>query len=305
MMHRLGNVPFIIALIALGLGDADLAHAQTRSSTRNDAAGVRAAAKEYLGAVQRGDQGALKRLWTPTGDYVDATGQLFKAEELIGQLTAESSPKNSTTANDASETKLRFVTPDVAIEDGVAAGSTNDSGGVMGRFTAVWVRRDGKWLLDSLREAAVATAPAVNEHLAPLGFLLGEWTGKMDEGDILVSANWSDAGNYLLREFVIRSRSGEKIGGTQRIGWDPVTNQIKSWSFDSQGGLGKDIWRRDGNRWIVESSDVMANGKTATSSASYTPTSEGRFLWESAGGNVAGAKVKPVRVEFTRAADDE
>ncbi len=302
-MRSSGQVRLLLGAIWFCFGCPGVTHAQTGSAARNDIAAVRAAAKEYLSAVQRGDQSALRKIWTSTGDYVDASGQRLKAEELIQQMVAEPAPKSLSDNQSASETQLRFITPDVAIEDGVAdtTGAVSD---VVGRFTAVWVKRDGRWLLDSVREAAVATAPPVNEHLAPLAWLVGEWTGKAEAGDILVSAHWSDAGNFIVREFVFCGKGGEKVGGTQRIGWDPVANQIKSWSFDSQGGVGKDTWRRDGNRWIVESNDVTADGKTVTTSSSYIQGGDGRFVWESAGGSVAGTQLKPVRVEFVRASDE-
>ena len=33
---------------------------------------------------------------------------------------------------------------------------------------------------------------------------------------------------------------------TQRIGWDPVADHIRSWEFDSEGGFGEGKWGGDG-----------------------------------------------------------
>ena len=50
----------------------------------------------------------------------------------------------------------------------------------------------------------------------------------------------------------------------QRIGWDPLTKQIKSWVFDSEGGYGDALWTRKGNQWVIKSTGVLPDGRTAS-----------------------------------------
>ena len=50
---------------------------------------------------------------------------------------------------------------------------------------------------------------------------------------------------------------------TQRIGWDPLTKQIKSWVFDSEGGYGDGLWTRKGNQWVIKSTGVLPDGRIA------------------------------------------
>jgi hypothetical protein len=183
--------------------------------------------------------------------------------------------------------------------------ATADDGGTLtGKFTAVWVKRDGRWLLDSLRES-VSLLPQTNPRLQPLAWLLGEWAGNTEDSSILLSTHWSDGGKYLLRKFLVRSAGGETIVGTQRIGWDPIAGRIKSWTFDSQGGMGEGVWQPEGDRWIVNSTDVTADGKKSQTSAVYVPGADGRFVWEVKSANVAGENLPAGRIEFKRAVDDE
>ena len=98
---------------------------------------------------------------------------------------------------------------------------------------------------------------------------------------------------------------GGTIRGTQRIGWDAINGRIKSWTFDSQGGAGEEQWRHDGKRWIVDTVDVTADGKKGKTSSVYIPGEGHHFVWEVAGADVAGVALKPMRVEFRRAAEDE
>ncbi len=281
-----------------------------------DSQAIRSAAQDYLVAMRSGDADKLRATWTADGDYVDATGQSFKAHELINQIApigesatepAEAEPAEA----DPGESTLRFIAPDVAIEDGASGYFNSEVGSELtGRFAAIWVKRDGKWLLDSLRESASA-APPGHPKLRPLDWLVGEWTGATGAAAILTSWQWTDGGNFLVGEFLIYGQGREAVGGTQRIGWDPVSRQIKSWIFDSQGSMGEGRWRRDGNRWLVESTHVTADGKKSKTTASYSPGEAEKFLlevaseWDSPEANPAGGKLPAQRFEFRRAAGDQ
>jgi hypothetical protein len=304
-MQRTGSFSVFLWAAMACLGMAVIARAEAGAPPQGDANAVRAAAREFLGAARRGDEGALRKMWTPAGDFADASGKVLKAAELIHQLAALPKADAGATDDSISDATLRFVTPDVAIIDGMTDRACETDGSILTRrFTAVWVKREGKWLLDSLREAAVEASP-LNEHLKPLEWLVGEWVGTTDDASILVSSHWCDEGNFVVREFAFARDGGGTISGTQRIGWDAINGKIKSWTFDSQGGAGEENWRRDGKRWIVDTVDVTADGKKGKTSSVYVPGDENHFVWEVAGADVAGVPLKPVRVEFRRAAEDE
>src|SRR5262245_47504888 len=46
---------------------------------------VRAASKRYVEATRKGDVDALRKIWTRDGDYVDAQGRKFKAQDMIAR----------------------------------------------------------------------------------------------------------------------------------------------------------------------------------------------------------------------------
>jgi hypothetical protein len=251
-------------------------------------------------------------MWTPEGDYVDGSGRVVNAHELIRRQagTTPSPPASSDGEVVMPQSTLRFVTKEVAIEDGIVdRGVAADGSLLTTRFTAVWVNRDGRWLLDGLREGTSASS-ALNEHLQPLDWMLGEWIGRLDGAVILVSSKWSDGGKFILREFVIQREGHESIGGTQRLGWDAINGRIKSWSFDSQGGSGEGYWQPDGDRWLAQSNDVSADGRKSTTSAVYTPRADGHFSWEvksswqQDGASPPAERLPTVSVEFRRAADE-
>jgi CDP-glycerol glycerophosphotransferase (TagB/SpsB family) len=51
----------------------------------------------------------------------------------------------------------------------------------------------------------------------------------------------------------------------QRIGWDPASEQIRSWLFRSDGGFEEGAWARSDNVWIVKRVGVLPDGaRTST-----------------------------------------
>jgi uncharacterized protein (TIGR02246 family) len=304
-MPRSCKVLMLLCAVSYCLGIDRLSQAQSDKHDQADADAVRAASKDFLTAARKGDAAVLRKIWTPDGDFIDAAGRTMKAADLIHQLAASPSPDSAPAADDLAEATVRFITSDVAIVDGfVDRVCVQDGTALTRHYTAIWVKRGGNWSLSSLRSTAVdSTSP--NEHLKPLEWLLGEWVATTDDTAILVSSRWCDEGNFILREFVVAHDSGGNISGTQRIGWDPAAKEIKSWTFDSQGGTGEDHWRRENNRWIVETVDVTADGKKGKTSSVYALGENGRFTWEVTSADVDGAKLKPQRVEFRLAKDDK
>jgi len=304
MLCSCRKLRLLCVIIAACFGAASNAPAQEAASDPSQLDAVRAAAKSFLTAAARGDEATLQRMWTPDGDFIGANGKKLAAGELNRKLAAAASKDTSPTFDGMADASVRLLTSEVAIVDGLVDRVSDGGGGVLTRkYSAVWVNNNGAWLLSSLRTTAT-DASAPNSHLKPLEWLLGEWVAKHDDSAIIVSTDWCDDGHFILREFAIARENGETISGTQRIGWDPITKQIKSWTFDSQGGIGQEQWRQESNRWVVESADVTADGKNAKTSTAYIPADSGRFTWEVTSADVDGVQLKPKRVEFHRAVAD-
>lgn len=150
--------------------------------------------------------------------------------------------------------------------------------------------------------AVVEAAPA--DSLESLEWLLGEWTAMTDNAVVLVSAHWCDGGAFIEREIIVRPTDQPEIGGTQRIGWDPIKKSVKSWNFDSLGGTGEGYWRRDGDSWIIESNEVLADGHTSSTTSKLTPNGADRFVWEVERANVEGETLPKLKIEFVRATEE-
>jgi hypothetical protein len=298
-MRSPAYLPFL-GCMALSSFLAPFTQAQVSEKSEARVREVRAASREYVASNERGDLKSLSQMWTKGGDYIDASGRVFNAKQLLSGRSEESTA--DVVAHGLSgESTVRFITPDVAIEDG-----TSESGS---RFTAIWVKQDGRWLLDSLRES-IHDAPQGNEKLKSLAWLLGEWAAKAGDTEVLVSSHWSDDGKYIVREFLVRADGREDISATQRIGADSSTGKIRCWTFDSNGGTSEGTWRQDGERWLVDTKEVLADGKTSKTSATYVPRGDGSFVSEATSAldareGESDMKLSPLRVEFKRAAEVE
>ena len=263
-------------------------------------ASVRQAAASYLKALEQGNREALLAAWSRDGNYIDAAGRSYSAYALIeSEFAAGSTPARRVVS--VADDTIRMVTPDVAIQDGVtrhvapAGEPTPES-----RFMAVWVKRDGAWLLDSLRESVIPLPPA-NSRLTELHWLLGSFAGMADDGShVVVTAIRSSDGNFVLREFAIQNPDDTQHTISQRIGWDPLSSGFRSWIFDSYGGYSDATWKRHADSWIVHSSGVTSAGQRSTATALYTNIDAQGFVLEIVGAMLDNQAQPDVKVKMER-----
>ena len=196
----------------------------------------------FVRAYNAGDSRGVAALFTDDAEVIDEEGRAIEGRDAITALFASSFEAKPGETIDLAIESLRFLGPDVAKEDGhakmtPARDKAGNRRGVpqSGRYTVLYVRQGGQWLQSSVREHP---DPEITprERLEPLAWMVGDWVDEGSDSVVFTTARWSDDGNFLLRDFTIQIRGRPAMKGTQRIGWDPLTKQIKSWVFDSEGG---------------------------------------------------------------------
>ena len=115
----------------------------------------------------------------------------------------------------------------VAIVDGFLVVTPPDGGAPTStRYTAVHVKQDGRWFLESVREA-VATPPSHQDNLQALDWLVGDWVDEAEKGEVArVSFEWAENHNFIVSTFVSTLKDVPLVGVTQWIGWDAAAKQI-------------------------------------------------------------------------------
>ena len=269
-------------------------------SRSRDEAAIRQRAKGYLQAIERGAGEKVASFWTENGDYVDDSGRAINGRQLSRQAATRRRQEADARGLSAGTDSIRFVTPDVALEDGalrVKHGSAEEA--VVKRYTAVWVRRGGTWLLDAVRELA-SPPPSRQNPLDDLTWMRGEWISEGGDKSIRVSCKQSDDKHFLLLEMDVSGSEEQSLHVSQRIGWDAREKQIKSWAFDSSGGHGDGLWFRKDDGWIVEATRVLPDGSRTTSTNKYSLDGPDVFVWQVTNWEIDGEPKPDLSVRMVR-----
>src|SRR5262245_16458403 len=169
MLHEMfRRVQFCFGLMLVLLSSIKPLCAHAAGDHSEAEAAIRQAGKDYLAALARGDAKALAELWTKAGTFTDETGRAVKIHDVIASGTFDRDARQVS----VTESTLRFVTDDVAIEEG-ACETVAGGGPVKGHFEAIWVKDNGHWKLDSLRESRAAPGANHAEELASLDVFAG------------------------------------------------------------------------------------------------------------------------------------
>ena len=293
---------------------------------------VAAMLRDYLQAFNRHDSTALAAHWSDSGENIDLdSGETTRGREAVEQVFATLFEEDAAAKINIDIESIRPLRDDVAVVDGVTQISfsddakshgdrTADSSPASTRFSAVVVKQDGRWMLESVRETALPVAPRPRHSLDDLDWLVGSWE---DLGEGVTAGThcfWSAGKAFLVRSHVVtfdspgtsRPAAGDaSIPGllsagtgksreiTEIIGWDPERQQVRSWLFTSDGRFAEGWWTRDGDRW-----SVRLEGRGADESATCTFSLE-RVGPDELSIRCAGdalADVMPPACEFVRTA---
>ncbi len=268
----------------------------------DDEKAIRAVAAAFTKAFNAADVKALAALFAPDADYVDDQGQEHRGREAIAKAFALAFARQKGMTVELTIDAIRFLGKDAALEDGVARVklSSGERGNVV-RFTTAYSRHDGKWLMESVRESPYV--PACNyEYLSELEWLVGRWTAKTGNASIEMKCDWTASRNFLLRTATVKQGSNTLSTSTQVIGWDPTVAQVRSWTFDSDGGFGSELWTKDGKQWHLEATGVRRDGSRIEATNLLTREEADTFLWQSKGRHLDAVKLPDTAaVKFVRA----
>jgi len=109
------------------------------------------------------------------------------------------------------------------------------------------------------------------------------------EVDDSATVKWTKNKTFLTYAFKIsESGSDDVLEGTQIIGWDPSARTIRSWMFDSDGGIGEGTWSKKDNVWVVKFNQILPDGRKASATNVYSLVDGKTFNWKSIGRKLDG-----------------
>ena len=263
-----------------------------RASAGPDVAGIGRMMRSYLQAFNRHDPAALAAHWSAAGENVNLdSGETTSGREAVRAVFAALFEEDAGATIDIDVSAIRPLRDDVAVVDGVSRIAFTDAPPSSSRFSAVVVREQDTWVLDSVRESSVPAAgtPAVHEEparpLDGLAWLVGSWE---DVGDGVTASThcfWSTNRAFLVRRHLVsvdavpeqRPLPGDgRVPGllpagsagrreiTEIIGWDPDRGELRSWIFTSDGRLAEGSWSRQDAAWTVRIAGTDGDDCVAT-----------------------------------------
>jgi uncharacterized protein (TIGR02246 family) len=240
-------------------------------------------------AFNKQDAKTLAAQWSENGVYSNVT----TGERLKGRAAIEADfAKYFTNSKDARLSleleSVRSITADVASVDGTARVITGKGALSVGTFQTILIKKNGRWLIDSVRESQLPNAPSSGEHLKQLEWLVGEWSHKNDKTEVKVVGKWVANHNFLARHYTVLVDGKTQHEGTQIVGWDPIQEKIRSWTFDSDGSFGEGSWLKDGKNWVVRAHGVLPTGKKSHVTQILTPIDDNRYGWQTVSRTVDG-----------------
>ena len=244
---------------------ASVVSADEEREAANEAA-IRKAIEAYVAAFNKADAKSLAALWAPEAVYTNplTDEEVVGREAIEGQFAsifaeAKGVQLESTTLS------IGFVSPNVAVEQGVAKVIRPDQTAEESEYSAVYVKRDGQWLLDRVTEEVVPVVASNYEQLRELEWMVGRWVDRDDEATVVTECHWTRNNNFLVRSFMVQVNDSIHMSGMQIIGWDPAAKQIRSWVFDSDGGFGQATWKKKEDRWFIQQSGILPDGRKSAS----------------------------------------
>ncbi len=151
---------------------------------------IRQSAKDFTAAFDSGDSQAVAALWTSDGDYADESGQLVRGRDRIAAEYSAFFASHPGVKIKIVVDCVRLLDANVAVEDGSSKlEPAPDGSSTSSRYTAVHVKRGGKWLLASVRESRVELPPH-HARLQALDWLIGTWESEGNGPKVEITCRW-------------------------------------------------------------------------------------------------------------------
>jgi uncharacterized protein (TIGR02246 family) len=285
--------------LALGLGGGALAEEPPADAARK---AVEAVVAEFVKAFDAGDAPAIAALFTERARLETEGSPAIEGRAAIERRFAERFEADPGQTIAVKPGLLRFLGLDAALEEGTAsitipAAETGEQPQVTRfKYSAAYVRRDGRWLQDCIHdypepEAATAGEPSPRERLADLEWLVGEWLDQDEHAEVHTTFDWAEEGAFLVRKYRVNVAGSSVMSGVQRIGWDPRLGQYRSWTFDSEGGFSEGLWSREagGDRWVVKTTGVLKDGRSVSATNVLDRRGRDVLRWSSADRTLGGS----------------
>lgn len=257
-----------------------------------DEKAIRALLDTFTKAFNAGDAKAAAATYTQSAIVVDESGERVEGRAAIEQQYEASFADNPGSTIAIQVDALRFLSAEAAIELGRCTITPPSGGGspeITG-FNAIYLKEKDHWLQSVVRDERSRDLTP-HDHLMDLEWLLGEWVNESQDAVVNTNCKWAAGEQFIDREFTLKTKGQPVLSGTQRIGWDPLRHQFKTWVFDSEGGHGEGYLSHSGNRWVIKVEGVNQHGLPVSATNIVTRLGKDRMSWQSVDRTLGGSAI--------------
>jgi uncharacterized protein (TIGR02246 family) len=248
--------------------------------------------RKYQEAYDMGDAKTLAGFYAEDVDYIDGDGAETKGRGKMEELFTEYFQASPGAKIAITIEEVKQLAPDVQVNRGVATVTVPGGLTTSTRYVAILAKKNDGWKICQVTETA-APAPSASSQLQSLKWLIGNWENKDADQTVETKVDWAGDNNFLVRTFKLKGEEGE-TDGWEIVGWDSDRQQIRSWIFDTNGGLGESSWSYDSGHWLILASNVLPDGSRSTAENLLTKVDDNQFTWESQNRTLDGESQPPV-----------
>lgn len=289
----------VTVMVCSGLGDEV---AKNTSTVTPEMTAVIASDRAYEEAYAKADIEALAAFFTEDVEYTAEDGRVFSGNATVKQVLGDALKANKGAKLSINVDSVKPVSPDVLVERGSTTLVSKTGDVVEALFSAIHIKKDGKWKIAQVIETPMPVLTP-SERLAELNWLIGEWEESDKDAGVTIESRYSSArgGNFITRNVTVKRGDDPILEGWQIIGWDPVEEGIRSWTFDDAGGYSEGRWTHEGQRWLARETGYAPDGSRTSADQTITKVGDDRFYWESGNRTVDGDPLPAIgRIEIRR-----
>ena len=270
----------LLCLLVLGGLALDTLWGQDDAPPPGAEVAIRKTVEAYVQSFNKHDAKALADLWSPDAVYTNRlTGEQAVGRAAIAEQFTALFKEQPELKLDVDLESVQLLSPNAAVEHGTAKLLAPQAEPEEVKYTAVYVKQGGQWLLDRVTDGTESAAPSHYEQLKVLEWMVGSWVDEDENARIETECNWTKNRSFLTRSFSFFVGDRREMSGMQIVGWDPAAGTIRSWTFDSDGGFAEATWTYTKDRWFIRNQGVLADGRKATMVNVIKPVDADSFTW--------------------------
>jgi len=301
---QLGQYLLLGLLGSLTLAPALLAQQASTSATAaadDIVANAESRAANLVKAFESAKIDEVSKLFSADAEFVDEEGNIYQGKQEIEALFKSFFEKFPGAKLTTTVDSVRPVGSSMLVEEGTRTITVADASSTATlRYLMVLTKEANEWKISLVREFTQDTPAAQLDYLMPLSLLEGEWIDENPSGATRVHYHWNEEKTFLLGEYTVQVNGRPAMKSSQRLGWDPVQQKIRSWTFDADGGFSEGYWTPTESGWIVKSTATLPSGEIGSATLLVTLLDEDRITVSSRDRVIGNVVEEPFEIQIVR-----